>query len=287
MNDDDYKGLAITSGDHKVRLKWHKLLRRLDGPVFDGDVLRLGSELGASMEIDMRVRADGGFALLHDDVLEGETTGSGPVSDASMATLRSLRMRHGGQITLSEDLATMLGTAHPHALLQFDMKDDFEAIGERGIAHLAEHFADKGGQIIISAGDNDLIMAVKDRLPGIRRGIDPTERFLHLWQHEGLVAAEASLLEDLSGETEPEMIYLQWKMILNAKAQGLDLIALCHDHGCTVDAWTWNPRNPAGGFLPEEWQDIRDLVALRPDQITTDECQWLERRWVEQNTANP
>lgn len=278
----DYPGLVIDHDGHLIRLKWHKLLRQLDGPLFSGETLALGSALGASMEIDLRVRRDGGFVLLHDDTLEGETNGLGRVSDALPADLRSLRMKSGGHaLTLSEDLAAMLGTAHPQTLLQFDMKDDLSAIGTRGIAHLATYFANLGDRIIVSAADPALILAVKERLPTLKRGLDPTDRLIEMWSRQGLMAVERELVADLKGPTEPDTIYLEWRLLTRAAKEGLDLIGLCHAHGQRVDAWTWNPAAPLAGFDEDEWRDFRALVALKPDQITTDECQRVEQTWSE------
>jgi glycerophosphoryl diester phosphodiesterase len=51
---------------------------------------------------------------------------------------------------------------------------------------------------------------------------------------------------------------------------GLDMIALAHDEGVTVDAWTHAMAEPDAGFSDAEWVEFSDLVALKPDQITTD-----------------
>lgn len=240
-----------------------------------------GFALGASMELDLKVRADGGFVVLHDDDLEGETTGRGPVHGASAADLRRLRMKVGGEpLTLSEDLADMLPSAHPQALLQFDMKDDLPLIGDRGLDHLTDHFRHLGQHVIVSASDLDLILALKQRIPDIRRGIDPTDELVDLLQGAGPGAAEKALVADITGPTDPETIYLAWPLLLDAARQGLDMIAICHDHGKIVDAWTYNLRDPARGFGDGEWHEFRALMALKPDQITTDEAPATERAWA-------
>lgn len=282
----DYQGLAISHAGHATRLKWHRLRRRLDDPLFSAAVMKDGFRLGASMELDLKVRADGGFVVLHDDVLEGETTGHGPVRNASAADLRKLQMKVGGEaLTLSEDLADMLPTAHPHALLQFDMKDDLASIGERGLDHLTDHFRHLGQHVIVSASDLDLILAIKKRVPDLRRGIDPTDQLVDLLHGEGLSAVEKALVADITGPTEPETIYLAWPLLLDAARQGLDMIGICHDHGKIVDAWTYNLRDPAQGFSEGEWQEFRSLMALRPDQITTDEPLATEQAWADRTNA--
>ncbi len=274
-------GLSLTHLGHTTRLKWHRL-RRYDGdPLFSPEVMTEGFRVGASMEIDLRVRADGGFAVLHDDMLEGETTGSGPVHHMQAAELRLQRMKETRRaITLSEDLATMLVAAHPDALLQFDMKDDFATVGERGVEHLSDHFRDVGRQIIVSGADLDLILAIKQWMPNLKRGIDPTDKLIEIHRDAGLAAVERELNADLDGPTEPETVYLAWQLVLEAARGGLDLIGLCHAKGKRVDAWTYNLENPQVGFAEEEWQAFSALMALRPDQITTDVAPAIERAWL-------
>jgi glycerophosphoryl diester phosphodiesterase len=276
----DFPGLTITHLGHPTRLKWHRLRRSFSDPLFGRQTMAEGFRLGASMELDLRVRGDGGFVVLHDEELQGETTGHGLVRMASVSELRGLCMIDGGHdLTLSEDLAAMLDAAHPDALLQFDMKDGFATVSESGMDHIADHFRDAGSQIIISAADLDLVLAVKDRLPGLRRGIDPTDKLVEIYRHEGLTAAERELVADLAGPTEPDTIYLAWQLVLQAARDGLDLIGLCHDHGKLVDAWTYNLKNPETGFSDAEWREFSGLIELKPDQITTDEAPATERAW--------
>jgi glycerophosphoryl diester phosphodiesterase len=274
-----HQGLTLVHAGHPTRLKWHRLRRSMADPLFSAEVLAEGSRLGASLELDLRVRADGGFVVLHDDLLEGETTGSGPVAEATAAQLRQLSLKDGRPLTLSEDLASTMRSAHPDALLQFDMKDDFAAIGDRGMDHLAMHFSSITG-VIIAGASLELITGIRDRLPNLRRGIDPTDKLAAIWRDRGLVAVEADLRADLAGSSEPDMVYLHWQLILEAKKQGLDLVALCHDTGKLVDAWTYTLKHPAVGFSDAEWAEFYALMALRPDQITTDEAPATEAAWL-------
>ncbi|MGR9173617.1 glycerophosphodiester phosphodiesterase [Rhizobium sp. KDH_Rht_773_N] len=277
----DARGLQIMFENHTTLLKWHRLRRRRADPLFSAEVMAEGFKAGASMELDLRVRADGGFVVLHDKDLEGETSGHGIIAQKSLAELRDLRMKDGDRPLLtSEDLAAMLQSAHPDALLQFDMKDDYEAIGEKGIAHLAEHLQRISASVIVSAGSQELILAVKEKLPHLRRGIDPSDKLGNICKAGGWNAVEKELLADLHGPTEPETIYLYWPMLLDAAKAGLDMIALCHSEGKRVDAWTFTLKDPDGGFNDTEWANFSALMALKPDQITTDEAPATERAWL-------
>ncbi|WP_064696666.1 glycerophosphodiester phosphodiesterase [Rhizobium aegyptiacum] len=276
----DAQGLEISHAGHRTRLKWHRLRKRIADPLFSAVVMTEGFAAGASMELDLRVRADGGFVVLHDDELEGETTGHGPIAKKSIDDLRDIRMKEGGRpLILSEDLADMMQATHPAALLQFDMKDDYEAIGTRGIEHLAVHFRDIAASVIVSGGSLDLIVAVKEKLPHLLRGIDPTEKLYAIRQASGWGAAETELRAGLRGPTEPDTVYLHWQLILDAAKDGLDMIGLCRDEGKRVDAWTFTLKDPDFGFSEPEWRDFSALMALKPDQITTDEAPATERAW--------
>jgi glycerophosphoryl diester phosphodiesterase len=278
---DSQPGLDLTHDGHRTRLKWHRLRLSLSAPLFSAETMALGFRVGASMELDLRVRGDGGFVVLHDETLEGETTGAGKVCDTSAETLRGLTMKAGGtRPILSEDLATLVSTAHPEALLQFDMKDGLQAIGERGIDHLADHFAGVGKSVIVSGVCLDLIVAIKHRLPTLARGIDPTDKLMDILQREGPSAVEADLRRDIAGPTEPDTIYLSWPLLLKAQEAGLDLVGLCRDRGCKVDAWTFNLRNRDAGFDDAEWASFSALMRLKPDQVTTDEAPATQRAFL-------
>jgi glycerophosphoryl diester phosphodiesterase len=274
------QGLEILHEGQRTRLKWHRLRKQFADPLFSAEVMAEGFAAGASMELDLRVRADGGFVVLHDEELEGETTGYGPIAEKSVSDLSGILMQEGNRpLILSEDLAAMMQSTHPAALLQFDMKDDYEAIGTRGIEHLAAHFRDIAASVIVSGGSLDLIVAVKEKLPHLLRGIDPTDKLYDLRENKGWKAVEAELRADLRGPTEPDTVYLHWPLILDAANEGLDMIALCQDEGKRVDAWTFTLKDPEAGFSEAEWRSFSALMALKPDQVTTDEAPATERAW--------
>ena len=266
-------GLYLEHNGRRTRLKWHQLRRRLADPVFSPAVMAQGFETGASMEIDLRVRADFGFAVIHDATLERETSGHGPVFAHERADLAALRYRDSGEaLTLSEDLGRMLRSAHPDTVLQFDMKSGLSEIGEAGLSHLADIIGVNGKNVIVSAKDLQLMTAMRDRLPGVARGIDPSDEIEEAWQDGGLSAAREALWRALRAPTDAGTIYLHYPLILRADDQGFDMIAACHEAGLLVDAWTFNPADPDAGLTAQERATIRRLVACGADQITTDEA---------------
>ena len=280
LSEHDASGLAIEASGRTIRLKWHRLRRRLSDPLFSAEAAALGLLIGASMELDLRIRADGGFAVLHNARIDRETTGTGPVAAMTRADFAGCFYADGKRpVLMSEDLAAMLAGAHREAVLQFDMKDDFAAIGDRGVAHLAQHFAATPGHLMISGASTKLIAEIRRHLPSVRRGIDPTDDLVAVYAASGKDAVRERLIAHIRSGTAPGIVYLEWRLILRAAREGLDLIGLSHDHGIEVDAWTFNPARPDAGFSNSEMQRLSEIVGLAPDQITTDEPLALERAW--------
>jgi glycerophosphoryl diester phosphodiesterase len=265
------EGLSITPDGWPIRLKWHRLRRRLSDPEFGAEVLAEGFRLGASMEIDLQVRADGGFVVLHDDDLDRETTGTGPVRRHSGADLGRLSLRAQNRPPiLSEELAGMIRDAHPGALLQFDMKNDLTEVGAAGVAHLAALFGNVSDTLIVSGASEPLIAALAGAMPGLKKGLDPTDELLALWSAEGLAGVEKRLRQCCRHPLDIDMVYLSWEMLVEAAALGLDMVALAHAEGVAVDAWTHEMASPETGFTDSEWTRFSALTRLKPDQITTD-----------------
>lgn len=115
----------------KLRLKWHKLRRQAADPPFARRNLRAGLAAGASLEVDIRRLACGRFVCLHDDRLESETSGHGPVAAIDALAVGRLEMRGGEPPLLLDELAATLGAAPAgSARVQLDLRasaDDTDA----------------------------------------------------------------------------------------------------------------------------------------------------------------
>jgi glycerophosphoryl diester phosphodiesterase len=273
-------GVAIVHDGRRVALKWHRLRRRKTDPLFGVDALVQGLRLGASMEIDLRVTGDGSFAVLHDATLDRETGGSGRVAERASEEvsrlhyddLPSFRGRpNRRKVLLVDDLAHLLHDAHRDALLQFDMKDDLATVGECGLGRLGRLFEGRNLPVLVSGDCSELTRAIGERLPNLKQGLEPSFRLLDLYGAGSKGDVPAQLLRELRGPLRPDMVYLNWELILAARRDGMDLVAICHGEGAKVDAWTFTPSEPDNGFTDREWRDFLKLLALGVDQITTDE----------------
>lgn len=257
---------------HRTWLKWHRARRMASDPVFTGARILEGMRLGASVEIDLLVNKDRGYAVLHDEHVDDETTGTGLVADLSGDQLRMLRLRANDgspttePVMLLEDLTALLATAAPHAdaLLQLDFKSPASALDARAIASFAQSVGPVAGNMILSSGDGEAVSMLSAAVPGLRIGFDPCygqafERLPQTRDFAGFVA------EALADQPRAEMIYLEYHLVLEADKAGFDMIGAFHAAGKTVDAWTINRADEQSA--PE----VRRLLELKVDQITTDD----------------
>ncbi|MBF0677685.1 MAG: glycerophosphodiester phosphodiesterase [Devosia sp.] len=264
--------LYLTRNAHRTWLKWHRGRRRASDPVFTGARILEAMQLGASVEIDLVIHADRGFAVLHDKTLERETTGSGRVVDTHASKLRTLHLRAEDgtpipdHVMLLEDLSALLAEhqPHPEALLQLDFKEDLSALDPIAVANFASAVAPIAKSLILSGGDADAIALLAANTPGLRTGYDPCYgASLARLQATGDFATFTA--DALTAAADAEMIYLHYGLILEADRAGFDIIAALHADHRRVDAWTIKTADDT--TKPA----IDRLLDLRVDQITTDD----------------
>lgn len=276
----DPDGTAIVHDGRSVALKWHQLRRRRSDPLFGIAALKQGLRLGASMEIDLRITADGSFVVLHDATLDQETDGTGEIVRLTREQLTGIHYDDshlpGGEgkrsLLFTEDVTRLMEAGHPDSMLQLDMKDDYSAVGEAGVERLASVLQSAKLPVLVSGDSSELILALCTRLPGLMRGLEPSFRLLGLDRAGRKKEVPDQLRRELAGPLLPDMVYLNWELVLGALHDGTDLVRICHDGGTKVDAWTFNLAMPEQGFGDREWTDFLRLLELGVDQISTDEA---------------
>ncbi len=244
--------------------------------MFTGARILEGLRLGASVEVDLVVHADRGYAVLHDLSVERETTGSGKVADLGAAALRSFNLRGEDgkplvdKVMLLEDLCALLaqGGLHADALLQLDYKEDWRALDEAAIASFKESVAPVARHMILSSGDAESVRLLTGGVEGLRIGYDPChdgalERLAQSRDFAGFVR------NAVAASPRAEMIYLYFGLVLEADRQGFDIVAAFHAEGRRVDAYTINRANA------ESQPKVARLLELKVDQITTDDPEGL------------
>jgi len=273
--DPPMSGIAIETGDHTIRLKWHRLQRSLNDLPFTPRRLLEGLAAGASMEVDLRLHADHSFVCLHDETLDRETSGKGPVAAASLDQLRRLTLRNaetttGEGLILLEDLAELARSAgSPDALIQLDLKEVDAALDPQTIENFRRTLACVAGRCILSGGDWQAVTRLAAAVPEMRRGFDPCadDTLEHL--RDGIDCLDF-VESTLVTAPEAEMIYLDYRIVLAAEEMGIDLVAPFRAAGKAVDAWTLNTDHAQAA------RSVKRLMALKVDQITTDEPDVLQ-----------
>ena len=229
------------------------------------------------MEIDLRRHAEHGFVCLHDDVLEFETSGRGPVANASVSTLRSLRMRGpdgsitGEPLLLLEDLVEIAHEGRPDSVVQFDLKEHKAYLDEATLSSLAGLVAPNAGRFLLSGDDWNAVRAIGERIQGLKLGFDPSD----LPEATGLKSAkDFSDFTRFTLETAPNaaIIYLEYRLVLASLASGYDMVGGLHAGGKMVDAWTFDVDVTSAGSLA----DLARLIASNVDQISSNDSVALQ-----------
>ncbi len=268
--------LFLDRGGHRTWLKWHRARRRAGDPVFTRARILEGMRLGASVEVDLVIHGGHGCAVLHDFLLDKETTGNGPVRQTSPEALRLLHRRSADgtplpdTVMLLEDLCTLLveSPPAPHALLQLDFKEDLAVLDPLTLANFAKAVQPVAGTMIVSGGDAWAVAALAGATPGLAIGHDPCHddkvaRLRATGDFAGFIA------EGLAEAPAATLIYLAHEIVAAADVAGFDLIGACHAAGKRVDAWTIQHVDPRSVARCER------LMALGVDQITTDDPEGL------------
>ncbi len=242
-----------------------------------------GLRAGASVEVDLLVHGDGGFAVLHDRRLADSTTGKGLVRNTSAAALRGIELCDaagrpcGQRVLLLEDLAELLaGQAIPDsAVLQLDFKDDARILDRATVAAFAAAAGPVATHLILSCGDAEAVALLTDATPGLAVGYDPC--------HHGAVdrALESGRFDEfvrgaVTASPRATTIYLEIRLILAAADRGADLIGAFAATGREVDAYTFD-----GAAEPGMLPIVQRLMELGAAQLTVDDPDGLAALWTD------
>lgn len=259
------------------RLKWHMLRRRRSDPPHLRANLAAGLDADASLEVDIVVTRDGQFACLHDLTLNRETTGTGPVAEASRGELMQLRQRGPGDVVLDspplfldEIVAALAERERPfQGIVQLDMKEPGERFGDALVKPLRGTLGAYPGAFIVSGTDSDLIRRIGDTMPEVARGFDPLDVYA---AGPPTTAAEFSSLAETTLRLAPglRVYYLEANLILAGLDHGVNLVEEVGAGDAEIDAWTVDANRP----------DVRSvldrLIATGCRQITTNDAEILE-----------
>ena len=271
-------GIRLLRDGHTTWLKWHRARKTAADLPFTGERILEGLKLGASVEVDLVRHGGGGFAVLHDFLLDRDTTGHGRVADTSPELLRTLFLRgRDGRPTahrpmLFEDLCALIAAGQdisPAAVLQLDLKEDASALTPEVVKSFAASATPVARHFILSCGHPEALHRLAEAVPSLPIGFDPC--------HEGAIDRLLAT-RDFTGFVDgavaqfpsAEMIYLDHRLALSAAEHDFDLIGAFHDRGKRIDAYTLKSADAADAAIAEQ------LLDMRADQITTDDPVGLE-----------
>jgi glycerophosphoryl diester phosphodiesterase len=273
-------GVRLRHRGRTVRLKWHQLRRAGSDPSHDRANLRLGIELGASLEVDIVATRDGHFVCLHDDDLACETSGQGLVRNRDRAEVERLRQcANDGRalalppLFLDELLETLAGApADWPGRLQLDLKQPAELIDLRMIDRFAALIEPVARHLMLGGTQWRAVTRLGRAVPGLRLGFDPLDI------HEAAPPDSAAELQALGAYTFAHapgaaIFYFHIPIVLRGLELGVDLIAIAKAQGAEVDAWRLEPEDE--GVAAK----LARLIEAGVDQITTDSPEALDELW--------
>lgn len=266
--------VAVTVDGHVTRLKWHRARRAAGDAPFTADRIAEGMRVGASVEIDLVLTADRGYAVLHDPLVDRATSGTGSVAEMTDADVSALYLRDNGshildqRVLVLDGLAALLTDLHPDAMLQLDFKETAADLDDRAVRSFAHAVTPFARHAILSCGDARAVAMLTDAVPDLHVGYDPC--------HHGAVhrvlrdhAHRRFSDEAVAASPRAEVIYLDRRLVFGSADRGVDLIAAFHNRGRAVDVYT---------FTTADDPDIDRAISCGADQITTDDAEGVAAR---------
>jgi glycerophosphoryl diester phosphodiesterase len=259
--------------------------------------LRYCLEAGARVvELDITPLAHGDFALLHDEQLEEETDGQGPVVELDAAQVTRLHYRLGGIVTdeavglLSQAVA--LAAKYPHLWeLQLDLKP-YAPLTDTVLGELIRLVSPLRERVRVSSPADWALRRLHALAPELNLGFDPMfyldlERspddrevappfrlsaYGYLDDHPLATRVWGSPADYLAARAEALWVqapfplwYIRGVLLARALDDGFDWIAWLRERGAGVAAWTLDPDQPHHVALAQR------LAALGVERITTND----------------
>lgn len=261
----------------KVLLKYHRLLSGTHPhppnslPALHR-VLADGAEV---VEFDIGLTLDGAFVLIHDQSLERETTGRGPLRKVTQEQLQTLRLRDSDEppATLAGVVAVLRGVRRP-LKVQVDLKEQEplpREVAVRLLEALAPLRANSHLRVVVGCLADWNLRALRRLDPTLAMGLDfayyldaPVDELVrlplrinaygylddHPLGYRRLLPTPVYLADRMDvllnlveGASE---FYLRKEFVLQAMADGFNPVQFVHERkpGALVDVWTLYAHEP-------------------------------------------
>ena len=215
------------------------------------NALALGADF---LETDVHLTRDGEVVILHDPTLERTTTGTGRLSEASLADLASLRLRARDGAVTADSIPTLaqmldvLATSRARLLLEIKVGADRQRYGgieEKVLALVRAH----------GVAERTVIMAFEGETVRRIRALEPSMR-------TALLVGQSRVQR----ERVPAREAVRWAQEVGASHLGIDhrvldqgVVEAARAAGIVLATWTVNDE-----------ADLRRAMAARVDVIISD-----------------
>jgi len=252
------------------------------------------------IEIDITALADSDYLLVHDPVLESETTGFGAVGGCTTAQARSLFLKSGPlgeplpyRPAFLSDVVTLFG-AFPksNTRLQLDFKNVYPFFGDEPLRRLIDLLQPLGNRAIVSTGADWQLRQLHTLAPWLDLGLDihfyidyrpqgtlfdprqppfrcgvqgywddhPLAMF-PFWGKTDYLAERCAYI--LDSVPYVSTFYVSYRFLLQSLSDGFDWTAAAHARSIRIDAYTLDLRGP------DQIATANQLIAVGVDQFTT------------------
>jgi glycerophosphoryl diester phosphodiesterase len=249
------------------------------------------------IEIDITALADGDYLLVHDPVLESETTGSGPVAACTAARARELYFARNGvptafRVPLLSQVVDLFTRYPGPTRLQLDFKNVYPFPDDTPLRHLVALLQPIAERVIVSSGADWQLRRLRALAPWLELGFDiqfylawrdpsepvdprvpPWRRGAYGYWDDHPLATERftstpAYLYDRCGMLlglvpGASTFYIDYRLLDRSLDDGFNWAEMLHAYGIRLDAWTLDADDPrAVAALPR-------LVEAGVDQFTT------------------
>jgi glycerophosphoryl diester phosphodiesterase len=242
------------------------------------EAIRASLQAGAEfIEVDVNALAENDYLLVHDDDLQAETNGQGPVAGCIPAQARALLIKHDGQVTqrhvpLLSEVVRLFLEMPGHTRLQLDFKNVYPLPNDEPLRRLIDLIAPLGERVLVSSGADWQLRKLRKLAPWLMLGFDIM--FYIGWQPAGtprdprepasrlgaygyydnhILASQAlwSTADYLRDRCESlavlvpdtSVFYLEHYLIAQSLRDGFNWAEALHAYGAKLDAWTMDVTN--------------------------------------------
>lgn len=232
----------------------------------------------AILETDVWPSRDGHIVVMHDELLQGSTNGSGPVYSLSLKELKELEAGHAisfdGGMTYpfkgrGFKIATLkeVFTSFPQARMSIDIKYNNESFARSVVSYIEEHGATE--RVILGSFHNRILYLVRKLNRDIATSFSKSEILLFfLLSKIGFGSlfkskADAIMMPEYSDGEHPERMdemFFQGVRVLTP-----NLVKQAHKKGWPVFVWTVDREKNMSRLI--EW-GVDGIVSNLPDKLS-------------------